>query len=135
MIEATFRILRPGGRFVITNLDPWSMPGWIIYRYFPTTRQRDLIDFLPVDHLTAVMQETGFCNIRLEYKHSRKEENLGDFLRYASRRHRTSQLMAIPDSDYVEGIAKLREHVERPGIDSQISSEICLVWVTGDKPG
>ena len=135
MITASFRILKPGGRFVITNLDPWSMDGWIVYAYFPTSRQRDLVDFLPVDQLTALMQRTGFCNIRARYKHVRSEENLYAFLKYASQRHRTSQLMAIPCKDYMDGISKLKECVGKLGMQSRISSEICLVWVTGDKPG
>jgi ubiquinone/menaquinone biosynthesis C-methylase UbiE len=37
MISAIFRVLKPRGRFVITNLDPWSMPGWIVYTYFPVS--------------------------------------------------------------------------------------------------
>lgn len=135
MLEATFRILKPGGRFVITNLDPWSMLDWIVYIYFPTSRQRDQSEFLPVSQLTSLMQKMGFCNIRVNYKHSCSEENLNDFLSYASQRHRTSQLMSIPDSDYLDGIAKLKECVATPGIDSHVSSEICLVWVMGDKPG
>jgi len=34
LVAETYRILKPGGWFVITNLDPWSMAGWVIYRYF-----------------------------------------------------------------------------------------------------
>jgi len=135
MLTATFRILKPGGRFVITNLDPWSMLGWIVYTYIPTSRQRDLADFLPVYELTGPMQKIGFCNIRTRYKHSRSEENLYDFLQYAAQRHRTSQLMAIQDSDYQEGISQLKECVRKLGKESRISSELCLVWVIGDKPG
>ena len=135
LIESTFRILRPGGRFVITNLNPWSMTDWIIYRYFPASRQRDLVDFLPVDQLRALMQETGFCGIRAKYQHSRHEENLTDFLKYASQRYRTSQLTVIPDADYMEGISILKEDVQRLGKASRISSEICIVWITGDKGG
>jgi ubiquinone/menaquinone biosynthesis C-methylase UbiE len=135
MIRAIFRILKPGGRFVITNLDPWSMLDWIVYTYFPESRLRDLADFLPVDQLTALMQETGFCNIHVRYKHSQSEENLNDFLTYASQRHRTSQLIAIPDHAYEEGIAKLKEYTGKVGMGFRVSSEICLVWITGDKPG
>ena len=128
-------MLKPGGRFVITNLDPWSMLGWIVYTWFPQSRQRDLADFLPVDKLTALMQQAGFCNIYVEHKYSQSEENLNEFLKYASQRHRTSQLMAIQENHYDAGIAKLRETVAQRGIDARVSSEICLVLITGDKPG
>lgn len=135
LITATYRILKPKGRFIITNLDPWAMPEWIVYRYFPSARQRDLSDFLPVEKLTALMQQTGFYHIRVKYQHSHREENLNDFLKYASQRHRTSQLMAIQDHEYEAGVATLKAHIAELGIDSHISSEICLVWIKGDKPG
>ena len=134
MLSEIFRILKPGGRFVITNLDPWSMLGWIVYTYFPTSRQRDLVDFLPMHELTSLMQKAGFSNVRTTYRHTRGEENLSEFLAYASQRHRTSQLMAIPDNDYADGISRLKESVRKLSVESRISSEICLVCVRGDKP-
>jgi ubiquinone/menaquinone biosynthesis C-methylase UbiE len=135
MISSIFRILRPSARFVITNLDPWSMARWSVYTFFPAARQRDLADFLPVDELTALMKRAGFYNIRVKYKHSHRKENLNDFLNYASQRHRTSQLMAIGQNDYDFGIAELKEQVAQLGTSARVSSEICLVWITSDKPG
>ena len=35
LLGELYRVLKPGGRFVMTNIDPWSMTDWIIYRYFP----------------------------------------------------------------------------------------------------
>lgn len=134
MIASIFRILRPNGRFVITNLDPWSMPEWIVYTYFPTSRERDLSDFLPVEELTALMQKTGFCDLRVKYKPERREEKLKDFLAYASQRHRTSQLIAIPDHDYEAGVAKLTANVASLGVDSHVVSEISLVQIVANKP-
>lgn len=134
MITSVFRILKPNGRFVITNLDPWSMPEWIVYRFFPSAKQRDLLDFLPVEELTTLMEQTGFCDIRVSYQHSASEENLNGFLKYASQRHRTSQLMAIQDDEYESGIARLKANVIKLGNHASISSEICLAWIIGDKP-
>jgi hypothetical protein len=134
MISSIFRILKPGGRFVITNLDPWSMPGWIVYTFFPAARQQDLSDFLPIEELTTLMEKTGFFNIRVSYQQSSSEEKLTDFLKYSSQRHRTSQLMAIRDDEYEVGIAKLKSNVAKLGNDVRIPSEICLVWIMGDKP-
>jgi SAM-dependent methyltransferase len=134
MIAETCRILKPGGRFVITNLDPWSMAGWIVYNYFPASWKRDLSDFFPVDDLKSQMEKTGFCNVQVKRVYSRSEENLNEFLRYASQRHRTSQLIAIEDREYEDGIAKLRDQVVKFGNDFRVSSEISLVRVLGDKP-
>ena len=135
MITSIFQILKPNGRTVITNLDPWSMPGWILYTFFPGARHRDLLDFLPVNVIAALMEKAGFCKIRVKYQYRHSEENLNDFLKYASQRHRTSQLIAIKDHEYAAGTATLKACIAKLGIDSCVSSEICLVWITGDKPG
>jgi SAM-dependent methyltransferase len=133
MILETYRILKPGGRFVMTNLDPWSMPGWIVYMYFPTTRQRDFKDFLPVEEFAAMMKEAGFSNSQISRQHWHDKEGLKQFLEYASQRYRTSQLMAIQDSDYQAGIAKLIEEIRKSGDNTWADSEICLVTLTGEK--
>ena len=133
LIAEIYRTLKPGGRFVITNLDPWSMAGWIVYQYFPASWQRDLSDFLPVDELVTQMERIGFCNIQVKRDHTWNEKNLYEFLCYASQRHRTSQLIAIRDHEYEEGIAKLKDDIVKLGNDFRVSSEICLVWVSGDK--
>ena len=49
LVTEIFHVLRPGGRFVMTNIDPWSMPGWLIYQYFPEAETLDRRDFEPVD--------------------------------------------------------------------------------------
>lgn len=134
MIAETYRILKPGGRFVITNLDPWSMTGWIVYTYFSAARQRDFTDFLPVNELTFQMEKTGFRNVQVKRVHSRSDENLNEFIHYARQRHRTSQLIAIRDDEYQDGINRLKDFVEKFGKDYRVTSEMCLVWITGDKP-
>src|SRR5712691_11766480 len=50
-----FRVLKAGGRFVMTNIDPWSMPGWLVYRYFPEAEELDRQDFMPTERFVAVM--------------------------------------------------------------------------------
>jgi hypothetical protein len=87
-----------------------------------------------MEKLTSLMREAGFANIQIRRQHSHKEESLSKFLDYASQRYRTSQLIALADNEYEEGISKLKEYIVRLGNHSRIPSEICLVWVTGDKP-
>ena len=129
----TYRILKPGGRLVITNLDPWSMAGWIVYQYFQASWKRDLSDFLPGDEIVFRMEQVGFRNIRVKRDHRRTDENLSEFLGYASQRHRTSQLIAIQDHEYEAGLGRLKEQVVKFGREIRVPSEICLVRVIGDK--
>jgi SAM-dependent methyltransferase len=133
MIAEIGRVLTSGGRFAMTNLDPWSMPGWIVYTYFPAARQRDFEDFLPAEDFAALMTKAGFSNIRISRQHWQEKEGLKRFLEYASQRYRTSQLMAISDSDFKAGIARLTEDVEKSGDAACVDSEMCLVTVIGDK--
>jgi SAM-dependent methyltransferase len=63
MIAETYRLLRRGGRFVMTNIDPWAMRNWLLYYYFPVAWDRDVIDFLPIETFTDLMQQVGFENI------------------------------------------------------------------------
>jgi ubiquinone/menaquinone biosynthesis C-methylase UbiE len=131
MIQEVYRVLKPAGRFVMTNIDPWRMENWAIYRYFPAARELDEEDFLPVERFTALMAEAGFTHLQVHRKHWRPEEQLADFLAYASQRHRTSQFMALSDEAYQAGLQRIEQDL---GAGRQkVESEICLVTVTGDK--
>ncbi len=133
VISEACRILKPGGRFVITSLDPWSMPDWILYRYFPASKTCDLADFLPEEKLSGTLRDAGFGPPSVRRRLMRTEEKLAEFLAYASARHRTSQLVAITDRDYADGLAAIRSDMRRSGDASSIRSEICLIWITADK--
>ena len=45
-VREVFRTLKPGGRFAMTHIDPWAMPGWFVYRYFPEAFDLDRQDFV-----------------------------------------------------------------------------------------
>ncbi len=133
MIAAMFRILKRGGRFVMTNLDPWSMPGWIVYTYFPTAQERDQQDFLPVAEFAGMLEGAGFSRVQIQRQHRPEKITLGGFLAYAAQRFRTSQLLAIDDDAYRAGIAALRREIEKRGELVTVDSELCLVTVRGDR--
>jgi SAM-dependent methyltransferase len=111
-IGEVFRALAPGGRFVMTNIDPWAMTRWLVYEYFPASLALDRKDFLPVDAFADEMRRAGFQAIRATRTDHTKPERLRDFLEYAESRHRASQLMAIPDAAYAEGLERLRRDLE-----------------------
>ena len=70
----------------------------------------------------------------MERAHSSTREDLGEYLTYASERHRTSHFMAMSDEDYRAGIRRLEQAIitGRPG--DTIASEFCLIRIRGDKP-
>lgn len=134
LLTELYRVLKTGGRFVMTNIDPWSMTGWSVYRYFPEALELDRRDFLPVERFVALMKHTGFRDVHIERSEIEKRESLRDFLAYASERHRASQLMAISDAAYRSGIRRLTEEALKvEGQDRLVEFEFVWVAVTGDK--
>ena len=131
MIQEIYRGLKFGGRFVMSNIDPWRMENWAIYQYFPAARVLDEQDFLPVERFTTLMEEAGFANLQVQRNHWRPEEKLTDFLAYASQRHRTSQFMALDDEAYQAGLQRIKQDLVEGR--QTVMSEVCLVTVTGDK--
>ena len=133
LLRELFRVLTPGGRFVMTNIDPWSMPGWLVYQYFPEACELDRRDFLPTEHFVALMRDVGFHAVRLELVDASVDQDLRDFLRYASERHRASQLMAIPDEAYLAGLRRVEEAIAARSENAPVRSQFVVVTICGDK--
>ena len=55
------------------------------------------------------MQEAGFCGIVMEIQPIFYEEDVRQFLATVKRRDTCSQVLAISESDYREGIARLEK--------------------------
>lgn len=135
MFQEIYRVLKPGGRFVLTNIDPWSMPNWIVYRYFPSAREQDYRDFLSVDRLSTSLRETGFIQLKYHLDYRVERQELREFLRYASQRYRASQFTVISDNDYHAGIRRLEQIIAGGKEQEQVlDSEFCLMTMIGDKP-
>ena len=134
LLEEVFRVLKAGGRFVMTNIDPWSMPGWLVYRYFPQAQELDQQDFVPIDRFLTLLGEIGFLRARVSRTDLSRNERLDEFLAYVSDRHRASQLLAIPDAAYQNGLKRLEEAVALSGSGAVAKSEFVVVTIMADKP-
>jgi len=135
LVHEIFRVMRPGGRFVLVNIDPWAMPDWAIYRYFAGTRALDERDFMPPPALVSLLRDAGFTNVCLESTDRSSEHDLRELLSSVSQRHSASQLMAIPDDDYEAGLAAVREAIARAGSGAaSIRSQFVVIAITADKP-
>jgi len=130
LLNEIFRVLRPGGRFVMTNIDPWSMTNWAIYRYFPEALALDCQDFLPVGQFLDLMRAVGFQGVSARQEERSSWRDAEEFLAFASDRHRASQLMAISNEAYTAGLQRLIRDTQ---LRSNFISQFVLVTITGDK--
>jgi SAM-dependent methyltransferase len=128
------RVLRPGGRLVLTNIDPWSMPHWSIYRFFPEARERDLQDCYPSETLVDQLRSIGFTGVDVARQRWRPVERLTDVLAYVSDRYHTSQLMVLTAAEHEAGLSRLRAAISVQGSDATVESEMCLMTVVADRP-
>jgi len=134
MMAEVFRVLRPGGRFVMTNICPREMTGWAIYRYFPIALERDLQDFAPREEIRDWMLEIGFDRIKIELDHQEWEQDLREFVESVRRRDTCSQLITLSDADYQAGLRQIEMALlQAQGQTISVSSEICLLKVVAEK--
>lgn len=135
MVGEVCRVLRPRGRFVMTNIDPYQMPEWALYRYFPTARREDFKDFCPQEQITALLQEAGMAPVQVERRYSESVEDLRELLN-AVRQRVSSQLLVISERDYRAGLARMeRELCRARGQAVSIPTCLCLLRFVADKPG
>lgn len=135
LFQDLYRVIVPGGRFVMTNIDPWAMPNWIIYRYFPAALALDHEDFLSGDRFTENLRAVGLTDIQVSRKDIPTRQSLREFQIYASQRHHASELMAIADEDYRAGIDRIEQELALAGEENpSVESELCVITITGDRP-
>jgi SAM-dependent methyltransferase len=132
MIAEVFRILRPRGRFVMSNITPRDMPGWTLYRFFPTAWEKDLRDFLPKEEIEGLLKDTGFQNVQVRLQRRTWETPLRTFVESARQRIHVSQLITIPDADYRAGLARVEE-AWRENETALLPDEVCTIRISGEK--
>jgi SAM-dependent methyltransferase len=135
LLAEVFRVLRPRGRFVMTNIDPWSMTEWAIYRYFPEALMLDREDFLPVERFVDLMTAAGFEHVSARREDRPTWRDVQQFRAFASDRHRASQLMAISDDAYDAGIRRLERAIaaDADAAGTPFTSQFVIVTILGDK--
>lgn len=133
MIAGVFRILRPRGRFVMSNISPRDMPGWTLYRFFPAAWEKDLQDFLPKEEIESLLKNVGFQDVRVALQRRTWETPLRTFAETTARqRIHVSQLVTISDADYRAGLAQV-EKAWKENEAAVMPDEICTIRISGDK--
>jgi ubiquinone/menaquinone biosynthesis C-methylase UbiE len=132
MISAVFRVLRPGGRFVMRNICPQEHPDWLYYAYFPEAYVLDLQDFWSPETIVTAMKAVGFETVAAVCQHLRLEQDMRALLEKARRRDMNSQLLAISDRAYEDGLRRLERDVAA-GAQRVRADHLCLVTIRGDR--
>jgi len=133
MVQAVFRVLRPGGRFILTNICPHAMPDWLYYAYFPPAHAIDLQDFWPPETIGHVMERCGFQGIQIELVHHRYPQDLRAFLATVRRRDTCSQLVTLPDDAYEAGVRRLEREVQGAAGPCHRPDHVCVMTIRGEK--
>ena len=134
MIQAVYHLLKPGGRFVMTNICPREMPAWLYYHYFPTAFELDCQDFLPKEQLVELMYQAGFSDTALEIEFRSYTQELHEFVATVRRRDTCSQLLTISDAAYHAGLSQLEYELESAGPrNPQVHVHMCLLTLSGNK--
>ena len=133
-LRAAFRVLRPGGRFVMRNLCPQQSPDWLYYEYFPEAQSVDLKDFWPPEAIVAVMEGAGFAPVTVAYEHVHFEQNLREWLAIVRRRDICSQLQVISDGAYAAGVRRLKKDATDAGQSATRPDHLCLITIRADRP-
>jgi len=133
MLRDVFAVLRHGGRLAMRNLCPQEHPDWLYYEYFPAAQTIDLADFWPTVTISATMKSIGFTTISVEPEHIRFEQDLRVWLNMVRRRDLNSQLMAISDRAYADGIDRLERELSDESAPHVRPDHLCLMTIRGDK--
>ena len=134
MLRAVFRVLRPGGRFVMRNMCPQQSGGWLYYEYFPEALLVDLQDFWPPEKVVAIMEAAGFTGAGAAYEHVHFEQDLRALLEIVRRRDTCSQLQAISDAAYQTGVERLERDIADPKAPRSRKNHLCLATIRGEAP-
>jgi len=133
MVQAVFRVLRPGGRFVLVNICPHAMPDWLYYEYFPPAYGLDLQDFWPPETIRHAMEHCGFHNVQMALVHHCYTQDLRAFLATVRRRDTCSQLIALSDEDYEAGVRRLKGEVQGATGPCHRPDHVCMMTIHGEK--
>jgi ubiquinone/menaquinone biosynthesis C-methylase UbiE len=131
------RILRPGGMLLTVGLDPHSgIDQWYIYDYFKESLEIDKQRYPSSRSLREWMKNAGFENcVTREVEHWLIRLPAHEILEQGRlEKAATSQLSVLIDSQYQQGMERIREEIKRAEEKGQIlflSADLRLYGTSG----
>lgn len=121
------RVLRPGARVRIANIDPWRMRQWWGYQFFPEGRLEDEKRFWTTELLAYELEQRGF-QVHVHVAYDSGPMSLADVWVESERRD-ASQLAILHDEQYAAGLHRVTRMREAdPG--GAIRSELAIVTIS-----
>lgn len=115
VVQAAYRLLRPGGVFAIVNFDPHEHrpDDWTIYTYFKGAYETDLERFPALADQEAMLRQAGFQQINSPVVHLIGSEIPGEAIldSYWLRKESSSQLILLSEEVYQAGLERVRQVV------------------------
>ncbi|MBI2921881.1 MAG: methyltransferase domain-containing protein [Planctomycetes bacterium] len=133
MLGEIRRVLRPGGRFVMSNIDPWAMADSPLYAYFPEALEADRRDFMKPAAIEEGLREAGFPDVVSSSARLPVVQTLRQFAGAVRERASCSQLLTISDEAYQAGLRRLGGDLSRPGgAEGKLESAVVLIRIRAD---
>jgi SAM-dependent methyltransferase len=107
------RLLRPGGAFAITGMDPHVPIRWYLYDYFSGTYETDLRRFPSSGTVTDWMIAAGFDSTEWRLVHQVAHEVRGReaLANHFLQKNGTSQLTLLSDEAYNAGLRRIESAI------------------------
>jgi ubiquinone/menaquinone biosynthesis C-methylase UbiE len=128
-LDEVARVVQSGGCFRNRHIDPWTMPGWWVYTFFPETWDLDQLRFWRVDAIASALERRGFT-VEANVDASSESRPAKDVLAEAERRV-VSQLDILDDASYRKGLERLRTVASVP--NATIETEWGRLLITATK--
>ncbi len=113
-LDEVVRVLAPGGRFRLTNIEPTAAEGWWVYEFFPEAAALDAARFWPPARLAEAL-EARDLTVEIRVDTGREEILASEALADAERRV-VSELASLDDTADERGLAALRLTAETPAV-------------------
>jgi ubiquinone/menaquinone biosynthesis C-methylase UbiE len=115
VVQAAYRLLRPGGAFAIVNFDPHEHrpEDWTIYTYFEGSYETDLKRFPALADQEAMLRYAGFQQISSPVVQLIGSKIPGEEIldSYWLRKESSSQLILLSEEVYQAGLGRVRQVV------------------------